>query len=482
MLPDRINLDGAVYIREGQQSPIAGHRVGIAVTTHNRRDIAAKAVENILANTPNALVVVVDDASDKPFTYDGVKVFRFDTQQGIAKAKNKCIEILMDANVEHLFLFDDDCWPVVAGWSDSYTENPEPHLCYLFKDRNSRGVAVDVPKTTYNDGVTWALEHPRGCMLYMHKSVVERIGGFRPQFGIWGHEHVEYSLRANAAGLTLQPFQDVCQSDKLIYAIDANPSAHPGFTKSIPDKLRREENQRNAAVLEKYRGSSDYVEYRATGNAVLTAFLTAVSDPQRNKKWSAKPDELDPWRKSIVDAKAIVFHDQLDIEADGFVRVPSGMNPYAQRWCAYFQYLRSHKFTYVFCTDGTDVTMLRPPWSEITADTLYVGWEPKVLGIPWMTQNHPPYRDWIESNKSKMLLNAGVAGGTYATMLEFCHDMATECLSVNHNGLAGDMAAFNKVVYSDKWCNRFVTGPIVTTLFKHNETSKENQWSWFAHK
>lgn len=481
MLPDRVTLDGAVYVREsrGAASP---ERIGVAVTTHNRAATATEAINNILENSINAYVVVVDDASTVPFTHDRVEIFRFDTQQGIAKSKNKCLELLMDKGVEHLFLFDDDCWPISQNWMQPYIDNREPHLCYLFKDRNSRGQPLDVPRTTYDDGTTYALENPRGCMMYLHRSVIEKIGGYRPEFGIWGHEHAEYSLRAHAAGLTLQPFQDVCSSDSLIYAIDANPRSHPGFSRSVPDKQRREENERNAKILEKNRGSTDYVEYRTMGNAVVTSLFTKKNDPQRNKKWRADPSLIQAWRESVVNAKTVVLHDELNSDEEIFVRVPTGMNPYAQRWCAYFQYLRDHKFRYVFCTDGTDVTMLRPPWDEVIPGVLYTGWEPTVAGIPWMVQNHPPYKDWLTDNADKMLLNAGVIGGDHATVMEFCHAMADECLKVDHSNLPGDMAAFNKVAYSDKWRHRIHTGPAVTTLFKHNQTSKENQWSWFAHK
>lgn len=481
MIPDRITLDGEVYVRE---SGVQGKppRIGIAVTTHGRPEIARQTLQNISANSADAVVVVVDDASPEPFTHETFEVFRYNTQQGIAKAKNKCLEILMNKQVEHLFLFDDDCWPTQPDWFKPYIESPEPHLCYLFKDRNVRGVALDSPRTTYHDGSIWALEHPRGCMMYMHRSVVERIGGFRPEFGIWGHEHVEYSVRAHSAGMTLQPFQDICGSEKLVYSIDANLKSHPGFARSVPDKIRREENERNAAILAKYKGSTDYVDYIQLENLVMTGLFTKKSDPQRNKKWAAEKSLIETWRKSISDAKAVVLHDELQVDNETFVQVPTGMNPYAQRWCSYFQYLREHKYRFVFCTDGTDVTMLRSPWEEMIPGVLYVGWEPTILGIPWMIQNHPAYREWINSNKDKMLLNAGVVGGDYSTVLEFCHDMAHECLTVDHTLLAGDMAAFNKVLYSEKWHQRFHTGPAVTTLFKHNQTAKENSWSWFAHK
>jgi len=474
-LPDEITIDGVVYARRSSGLP-SSPKMGVAITTHNRADVAARCVEAVLLNSPGAYVVVVDDASSEPFVpVGGAHLHRFDQQQGIAKAKNKCIELLFDAGVEHMFLLDDDCWPTNPSWLSKYADHPEPHLCFLFKDRNNRGHILDTPRTTYDDGTMWAQDHPRGCLLYLHRSVVEKVGGYRPEFGIWGNEHVEYSRRIFNAGLTLQPFQDVCGSSEFVYSLDAEPSGHDGFMRSVPEKVRLAELARNDITLAKFIDSDDFVEFRSLPNVMLTSLFTSSIDPQRNKKWAADPALIEPWRKSIVGAESVVLHDELP-EAPGFVKMPSGHIAYVQRWCAYYQYLRDHPARWVFCTDGSDVTMLNPPWDELEQGKLYVGYEPTIVGIPWMIDRHPEHRDWVLNNGGRMLLNCGVVGGDHATVLEFCHDMAAENLAKQS---VFDMGSFNKIAYSDKWNHRLVTGPKVTTLFKQKES---NNWSWFQHK
>lgn len=471
-LPDQINIDGVAYTRQTGAS--SSPKYGVAITTHNRADVAARCVENVLKNSPGAYVVVVDDASTQPFKADGVQIFRSDQQLGIAKAKNKCIELLMNAGVEHLFLLDDDCWPTESRWLKAYADHQEPHLCYLFKDKNNRGQILPTPRTTYDDGTMWAQDHPRGCLLYMHRSVIDRVGGYRPEFGIWGNEHVEYSRRIFNAGLTLQPYQDVCGAEKFIYSLDENPADQPGFKRSVPDKVRHAELQRNDVTLARYIDSKDFVDYRDRPNRVVAALLTKSIDPQRNKKWAADPGILQTWLRSIKGAQAVVLHDELD--ENEFVKVPSGHIAYVQRWCSYYQYLRSNPSNWVFCTDGSDVTMLQEPWKEMEAGKLYVGWEPTIIGIPWMIDRHPEHREWLNENRTKMLLNAGVVGGDHNTVMEFCRDVADDLLS---NESVFDMGSFNKIAYSKKWFDRIVTGPKVTTLFKHKEN---NNWSWFQHK
>jgi glycosyltransferase involved in cell wall biosynthesis len=62
-------------------------------------------------------VVVVDDGS-KPAAVvpDGVQLLRHETSLGIVASKNASLSALMDAGCEHLFLWDDDAWPIADNW------------------------------------------------------------------------------------------------------------------------------------------------------------------------------------------------------------------------------------------------------------------------------------------------------------------------------------------------------------------------------
>ena len=93
-------------------------KIGIGITTHNRYDIFKKSYDEINRFLPSgAVLVVVDDASDTPVKE---ATFRFNENVGIAKAKNKCFELLYDSGCEHFFLFDDDCYPLVEDWYKPY--------------------------------------------------------------------------------------------------------------------------------------------------------------------------------------------------------------------------------------------------------------------------------------------------------------------------------------------------------------------------
>src|SRR6187402_2101376 len=106
-------------------------RIGIGVTCHNRHEVARNTLSHICRlMPPDAKIVVVDDASTKepPFIPD----YRFTTNVGIARAKNKCLELL--DGCDHIFLFDDDTFPIADDWWEPYIESPEAHLMYIFED------------------------------------------------------------------------------------------------------------------------------------------------------------------------------------------------------------------------------------------------------------------------------------------------------------------------------------------------------------
>lgn len=179
-------IDGVRYAPTGDHAS----RVGIAISTHNRHEVLQRALEHHLKHLPaGALVVVVDDGSAIPVTVpDGVMVIRCEESRGIVAAKNASFEALIDAGCEHLFLWDDDAWPVAGGWERPYIESPEPHLAYQFQDF-ATGQKLNDIAVLYRDGKHVAYTGQRGVMLYYHRSAIEKVGGFDPVYQRGMYEH-----------------------------------------------------------------------------------------------------------------------------------------------------------------------------------------------------------------------------------------------------------------------------------------------------
>lgn len=183
--------------------------IAIAITTYNRSGFLADTLERILALRPEGCpVIVVDDGSAVPVAVPReVTLYRFDSNQGIATAKNKCLELLCETRAQHFFLFDDDTYPTASGWWEPYVNSDQPHLMYNFAQGPDHWVSHQIG----SDGYHRAFQTPRGCMLYVQRHVLDAVGGMHTAFGKHGGEHGDWSTRIHRAGLTWAPFADVPQ-------------------------------------------------------------------------------------------------------------------------------------------------------------------------------------------------------------------------------------------------------------------------------
>lgn len=180
------------------------YKIGIGITTFNRNAQIVDTLKRIRQLTPDDVkLVVVDDGSKRPVPEAD---FRFSKNQGAPIAKNKCLELLEDC--DHIFLFDDDTYPIAKGWEQAYINAGINHLNYSFK---------------YSYEIVNGVRHladPNGCMMYFHNEVLKTVGGFDTGFLKYGYWHGAYSNRVYNAGLIPHPFIDIVDSEKYIYCLD----------------------------------------------------------------------------------------------------------------------------------------------------------------------------------------------------------------------------------------------------------------------
>lgn len=193
--------------------------ISIAITTRNRPSEFDLVLSKIKEYTkiPHQLIIV-DDASDEPYCN---ATHRFEERSGIPAAKNKCLVL---AKHDHIFLFDDDTYPIANGWYEPYMNSGKEHLCYTFLKSNRQ----------YN----WFKYHRlgNGCMMYLTRKCLDIVGGFDWRFGLGKYEHVNLSHRICNAGLIEEPFVDVIGSDKLLYCMDQDKGFQRSFTRSEINK------------------------------------------------------------------------------------------------------------------------------------------------------------------------------------------------------------------------------------------------------
>lgn len=484
----QVTIDGVPY------APVCNTvaRIGIAITTHNRADVLSRTLAQHQKYLPTgALVVVVDDGSLPAASVpDSIQLIRNDKSLGIVASKNRSLEALVDAGCEHLFLWDDDAYPIADGWHLPYLQSPEPHLAYQFLDLAGPKKLKDMA-VLYRDDKHIAYTGQRGVMLYFHRSAIEKVGGFDPVYGRGMYEHPDLALRIHNAGLTTWAFADVVGSEKLIHSLDE----HEAVERSVPRSDREALVRTNAKIFGDRRdaGYTGYVEYRRQRDVVITSLLTSQPDPQRGVRMSADPAVLATWSSSIRGADAVVLADELTNPpaCATLVTVPAvEMSVYFARWLHIYQYLRAHQeIRFVWCTDGTDVEMLREPWAEMHPGVIYVGSEPKTYDDVWMKQSHhgQVYATFLNDHSNSTLLNAGLVGGSREDVMEFAHRIIRLYYRIESHLFWGtekapqtkvDMGAFGIVAKS--FGDRVVTGPKVHTVFKTDGIGKE--YAWWKHK
>jgi len=187
--------------------------ISICITTRNRLPSFAWLLVKIEQHTkvPYQLVVV-DDASEPPYCNAS---YRFSERSGIPAAKNKCLEL---AKYDHIFLFDDDTYPICDEWYLPYINSGKEHLCYSF--------------LPYFKAKNCFKYHTlgNGCMLYVTRKCIDTIGGFDWNYGLGKYEHVDFSRRIHNAGLTESVFMDIVDSGQLLYCMDQKKEITRSFT------------------------------------------------------------------------------------------------------------------------------------------------------------------------------------------------------------------------------------------------------------
>ena len=463
-------------------------KIGIGIITHNRPDVFRATLKRIKNTLPaGAKLVVVDDASEVPCPD---ATYRFKKNVGIATAKNKCFELLDDC--EHIFLFDDDCYPRRKGWEKPYIASPEPHLMYLFQ--HLRNQKLHDAKFVYEDSRHFALSHPRGCMLYFHRSVLDIAGGMDTRYAKWGNEHGDLSNRIYNLGLTSFRYMDVVGSSALMYSGDEEQAVET----TVKGTLRHRYLVRTKERYQKSLTSTAYFPYKkgakrklpkvkATKAVVVCSFFNGYTDTQRGKTWAADYKMLDALRLSVNGHKrklAIThncFKGKKDSELVEHVYMPQGASPYFQRWLAVWQYLRANPdIKQVFAVDSTDVEMLHDPFKKMQPGVLYVGDEKQILGCQWMrkTVRHKDLSEFIAVHYRYTLLNCGVIGGSREDVMKLCR-MMYDLLFTKYPNEITEMPVFNYIL-NEKWSGSEVSfGRHVTTVFKKNERDVP---AWFKHK
>jgi hypothetical protein len=206
--------------------------VGISFSSRNRPDTLGICLTEIYKfispEKYEYVIVVAIDLGDPAWDphYAALKenftkvIWHKSTQRlGIAKIKNCGLKILKENDCDHFFLFDDDAFPVKQGWDELYIETANQNSIHHLMHQFPLPVGYEI---TRNENGVCEYALCCGMLLYFTKHAINTIGGYRKQFGIYGFEHVELSLRCNFAGLQPNwgPYISPEKTRDYIYSLD----------------------------------------------------------------------------------------------------------------------------------------------------------------------------------------------------------------------------------------------------------------------
>lgn len=495
-------------------------QIAICITTRGRDKYLSRALKGHKLHQPaNSRIFVIDDGSEQPKKLSGVEYHYFKENVGIPRAKNKCLELAAAWGATHIFLFDDDIYPIVDGWADGYVLSPEAHFQYCWNDikPGDHGNAhyYSVGKRLYEDDHMFSFSHPRGQMLYIDAAkVLPRIGGFDPIYGKGMVEHVDWSWRIHNAGLSTFKNQDIVGSEHFFYSIDENANSELDHVTTIDDHMRTVVDIENQRILHAKGDSSEYIEYREDppkhlkpkplakqNNVVICGVYTGQPDFQI--KWGERHssipnpeytrtiglDYADRLKQSVdgFDQRLIVLNniEQKTVGKTEYIMTGTSNDPYKNRFLKALHYLLAHpEIDNAWIVDAGDVQMTNNPFPDMKPGKVYVGCETlNKLGCEWLTLNTPNayYRQWLRANESRTLLNCGLLGGSRQDVIDYVTKMFYIWGYNADNLNLIDMLTFNAVGY-EHFADKIVYGVgLVNNQFKSLLPTLQRT-EWWMHK
>ena len=218
----------------------------VGITTYNRPQVLEFTLSQF--DKYGGDVIVIDDHSKGGCSK---RCIRNEERLGIAKSKNKCISLLKD--YKKIFLFDDDCFPIKDKWWEIYEgEHHYAHASYPVQY-----VKKYVGKNAYWNGAL-------GCAMMIDQEVLKEVGGMDSRFGLYGFEHVEYTMRIYRSGLIPYPWLTPKNVQDYIWAFDALGS-YDGFNWKPGSSISQGEKDRlieqNQKLFQNGSGSLGFREF-----------------------------------------------------------------------------------------------------------------------------------------------------------------------------------------------------------------------------
>jgi GT2 family glycosyltransferase len=233
----RIAADAAALLKKTLDTdcfPVSNN-IGVGILSFNRMNSLKRLVESIKANTDlrRTTVFISDDGSTDPSTityldnlnrHPNFIVLKNKHNIGVAGNSNRLIRCL--SRFKYGLLLNDDVEVLQPGWDEFYVEAMRRtgmhHFSYLQPGIYGANDGQLVSKGKLDLRVVQ--DKPHGAVLSFSREMLAECGYFNEQFGQYGMEHVDWSLKPHEFGLQEKGFFDV-EGAEDYFKLHRDPSA-----------------------------------------------------------------------------------------------------------------------------------------------------------------------------------------------------------------------------------------------------------------
>ena len=200
--------------------------IGIGVTTHNRPEFAEKCLKSILSHCGDIadLILVYNDGSDQRHSGAYERAFKklppetvisSPENHGVAYAKNRLLERMLDADCEWVFLCEDDLKILAPQAVTEYVRVCEKHNLHHLSFAHHGPANIEGALEVIDGNIAY-YPHSIGAWTIFSRECLEKVGLLDENFhNAW--EHVEHELRLTQAGYmpgsAVHRFPDVVGSE-----------------------------------------------------------------------------------------------------------------------------------------------------------------------------------------------------------------------------------------------------------------------------
>ena len=200
------------------------NNIGVGILSYNRKSSLKRLIDSIISNTDlrRTTIFISDDCSDDEETIQYLKnlkksnnfvVITNDENIGIAGNSNRLLRCLK--RFKFGLLLNDDVEVIKPGWDRFYSEATKHTKIHHFQYRE-HGIYGGKLGNLVNKGpfdIRVVDQRPQGAILSFTSKMIEKCGYFDEEYGKYGMEHVDWSMKPSEFGIQEIGFFDVEGSD-----------------------------------------------------------------------------------------------------------------------------------------------------------------------------------------------------------------------------------------------------------------------------